>query len=100
MKERAAQQGPVQVIDQVRFGSPADVVLRTVGSMSKVQTVSATRELIRRGVSAQPAMAAVDKMVKHGEVVLAVPLIESGSIFAADMRATEIFSRIIEAEME
>ena len=90
LRERLERLGPIQVIDRVPSGSPADIVIRPEGALAKVKTIDAIHALIRRGVPARAAMTAVDTMVVRGEAVIDVPTIEPGPTFADDMHAAGV----------
>lgn len=85
LKARLARLGPVEAIDRVRSGSPADVVIRPAGDLADVRTIDAINALIRRGVPARKALTTVNAMIEHGEAVVGVPTIERGTAFADEL---------------
>lgn len=95
LKERLARQGPIQAVGLVRSGSPADIVIRPEGALSKVRTVDAIHALLRRGVPPRTAMAAVDTMVETGEALIEVPKVERGPALADEMLAAGVEIRRI-----
>ena len=95
LRARLERLGPIQVIDRVPSGSPAEVIIRPDTALAAVKTVSTIHALIRRGVPAKAAMRIVDRMVEVGEAVFEVPTIESGTSFADEMLAAGVQVRRI-----
>ena len=86
LRERFARLGPVQGIDRVRSGSPADLVLRPGADRATLKTIDATMALARRGMTMLRAKRAVEAMLEDGEVVVEVPMVEDLSALATELR--------------
>lgn len=86
LKERFARLGPVRDVSRVRSGSPVDLVLRPGRERAKIQTVSATMSLARRGLTMLRAKRAIETMLKTGDAVVQVPKVENQAALARELR--------------
>lgn len=96
-KERFERLARTQVLEPVRSGSPAVLVLRPAGSGSDIDTIPAVMALVRRGVGLLPAKRALEACRETGRVVLQVPLVEDRSILADELSACALATSFVEA---
>ncbi len=91
-KERLARLGPVQAVPQVVSGSPVAVSLRPVANR-KVNAITATEALARRGLTLLRAKRAVEEMLRNGRAVIEVPKVESRKLLASDLADAGVVAR-------
>lgn len=95
LRARLERAGPIRVIPRVPSGSPGEVTLRVAGDLAAVDTIAATRALVRRHVEIGRAKAAVEAMVSAGRSTLAVPAIEAGRGLADDLLAAGVTAEVV-----
>lgn len=95
LSERLARLGRTKGIDPVSSGSPAAVVLRPDGDLSKVKTIFAMRALVRRHLALRIAKRAIEDMVDNGEAVVHVPMVESMAALDAELLAAGVKAKTL-----
>jgi DNA-binding XRE family transcriptional regulator len=90
LKAQFTQRGLIRDIDRVSSGSPADLVLRPSHDVAGVRVIDATLALVRRGLTMLQGKRAVEAMLERGETTVSVPIVESLTALAGDLRAAGI----------
>ena len=85
LKERFARLGPTRGVDRVPSGSPVALVLRPGADRSRLQTITATKALARRGMTMLRAKHAIEAALT-GEVAVGVPTVEHLGDLARELR--------------
>jgi putative transcriptional regulator len=88
LRERFARLGPVRDVDRSRSGSPVDFVLRP--ARARIDTVSATRVLAKRGLSMLRAKRAIEAAVETGEARMRLPKVDSAGDVIRELELTGI----------
>ena len=93
-KERLERLVPVRVVSPVSSGSPAVISLRpTTGR--RINAISATVSLARRGVPMLRAKRTVEEMIATGRTVLELPKVESRNQLFAELAEFGIEARAV-----
>lgn len=88
LRERFARLGPVRDVDRDRSGSPVEFVLRP--TRARIDTISATQILAKRGLSMLRAKRAIEDAVETGEVRVRLPQVDSAGDVIRELRPTGI----------
>ena len=88
-KERIARLGPIRAVDRVPSGSRVIVELR-VSDAGRVNVITATEALARRGLSMLKAKRAIEAALAAGSHRLIVPTVENIESLTADLAAAGI----------
>jgi DNA-binding transcriptional regulator YiaG len=74
LKGRLARLGPIRAVDR-DIGLPVDLVLRPKTDGGRIEAISATLALTRRGLSMLRAKRTVETIVEMGEAVVHLPAV-------------------------
>jgi DNA-binding transcriptional regulator YiaG len=88
LRERFARLGPVRDVDRNRSGSPVEFVLRP--ARARIDTISATRVLAKRGLSMLRAKRAIETAVETGEVRVHLPNVDIAGDVIRELRLAGI----------
>jgi DNA-binding transcriptional regulator YiaG len=88
LRERFARLGPVRDVDRNRFGSPVALVLRP--DRARIETVSATMALAKRGLSLLRAKRTIELTVESGEARVQLPKVASIPDVIRELKASGI----------
>ena len=88
LKERFARLGPVRDVDRNRSGSPAVFVLRP--ARARIDTISATRVLAKRGLSMLRAKRTIEAAIETGEVRVHLPKVDIARDIIRELEPTGI----------
>ena len=88
LKERFARLAPVRDVDRSRSGSPVEFVLRP--ARTRIDTISATRVLAKRGLSMLRAKRAVEAAVEIGEAHVRLPNVDIAGDVIRELKSTGI----------
>ena len=88
LRERFARLGPVRDVDRSRSGSPVEFVLRP--ARARIDTISATRVLAKRGLSMLRAKRAIEAAVETGEARVRLPKVDIAGDVTRELASTGI----------
>jgi DNA-binding transcriptional regulator YiaG len=88
LRERFARLGPVRDVDRNRSGSPVEFVLRP--ARARIETISATRILAKRGLSMLRAKRAIETAVETGEARVRLPNVGIAGEVIRELQSTGI----------
>ena len=88
LRERFARLGPVRDVDRSRSGSPVEFVLRP--ARARIDTISATRVLAKRGLSMLRAKRAIEAAVETGEACVRLPKVGIAGDVTRELEPTGI----------
>lgn len=88
-----ARLGPVRDVPRVTSGSPVVMVLRPAQAHRRLNTVSASLALAKRGLSLLQAKRAIEEMIDKGSVAIELPMVEDRSVFRDEMAAAGVDAR-------
>ena len=88
LRERFARLGPVRDVDRSRSGSPVEFVLRP--ARARIDTVSATRVLAKRGLSMLRAKRTIEAAVETGEARVRLPKVDVAGDVTRELEPTGI----------
>jgi DNA-binding transcriptional regulator YiaG len=88
LSERFARLAPVRDVDRSRSGSPVEFVLRP--ARARIDTISATRVLAKRGLSMLRAKRAVEAAVESGEAHVRLPNVDIVGDVIRELKSTGI----------
>ncbi len=88
LRERFARLGPVRDADRSRSGSPAEFVLRP--ARTRIDTISATRVLAKRGLSMLRAKRVIEAAVETGETRVRLPKVDVAEDVRRELASTGI----------
>jgi DNA-binding XRE family transcriptional regulator len=88
LRERFARLGPVRDVDRSRSGSPVEFVLRP--ARTRIDTISATRVLAKRGLSMLRAKRVIEAAVETGEARVRLPKVDVAEDVRRELASTGI----------
>jgi len=88
LRERFARLGPVRDVDRSRSGSPVEFVLRP--ARTRIDTISATRVLAKRGLSMLRAKRVIEAAVETGEARVRLPKVDIAEDARRELASTGI----------
>ena len=98
LKERFARLAPVRDVDHTRSGSPVEFVLRP--ARARIETISATRVLAKRGLSMLRAKRAIETAVETGEARVRLPNVDIAGDVIRELQSTGIRARRLAHAMD
>jgi DNA-binding transcriptional regulator YiaG len=98
LRERFARLGPVRDVDRNRSGSPVEFVLRP--ARARIETISATRVLAKRGLSMLRAKRAIETAVETGEARVRLPNVDNAGDVIRELQSTGIRARRLAHAMD
>lgn len=97
LKERFGRLARTRVLELVPSGSPVVLVLRPNAEITKVETLSAIKTLVRRGTGPFTAKKAVETCLQAGRAVVQVPIVEDRTVLARELIGAGIAATFLEA---
>jgi putative transcriptional regulator len=98
LRERFARLGPVRDVDRNRSGSPVEFVLRP--ARARIETISATRVLAKRGLSMLRAKRAIETAVETGEARVRLPNVDIAGDVIRELQSTGIRAQRLAQAMD
>ena len=96
LKERFAQLGPIQGIEGVLSGSPADLVLRLPQSLEVPRTIDATHALARRGMTMLQAKRSIEALIERGSVFVTLPIVEDVAKLVSELTKARVAASVVQ----